>query len=189
MKAMILTSSPNTDGLTAACANAAKEGLQAGGAEVEMINLNKMKVGMCQACNDGWGTCFKDHVCQVLDDFQELHDRVCAADALVLVTPVYWHEMSESAKAFTDRIRRCEALSHEQSRMYKHPVLCVAAAGGSGNGIIPCLVCMERWVDHMRARKFDFIGVHRWNREYKLQSIRSAGEALAELVISGRQDA
>ena len=45
--------------------------------------------------------------------------------------------------------------------------------------MISCLVSMERWVDHMRAKKFDFIGVHRWNREYKLPAIRAAGEALA----------
>lgn len=87
--------------------------------------------------------------------------------------------MSESAKAFTDRIRRCEALRKEDSRFYKHPILCIAAAGGSGNGLITCLASMERWVDHMHAKKFDFIGVHRWNREYKLLAIRAASESLA----------
>ncbi len=180
MNVVLITSSPNTDGLTATCAHAALEGLQAGGAEVKLVNLNKMKVGMCQACNDGWGTCRNEHECQVLDDFQALHKKAYEADALVLVTPVYWHEMSESAKAFTDRIRRCEALRKEESRFYKHPILCIAAAGGTGNGLVSCLASMERWVDHMRAKKFDFFGIHRWNREYKLPAIRAAGEALAK---------
>lgn len=179
MKVAVLTSSPNTDGLTAACANAALEGLQVGGAQVELININKLNVGRCQACNDGWGTCRNEHHCQVLDDFQALHEKVCEADALVLVTPVYFQEMSESARAFTDRIRRCEAPRQEGSRLYNHPILCIAAAGGSGNGLNTCLASMERWVDHMHAKKFDFFAIHRWNREYKLPTIRAAGEVLA----------
>jgi multimeric flavodoxin WrbA len=96
MNVIVITSSPNADGLTAACANAALEGLQDGGAEVELVNLNKLKVGMCQACDDGWGTCRNEHECQVLDDFQALHKRAYEADALVLVTPVCWHDRSDS---------------------------------------------------------------------------------------------
>jgi len=80
-------SSPNTDGLTAACANASLEGLQAGGAEVELINLNKLKVGMCQTCSDGWGTCRNEHECQVLDDFQTLLKKAYEADAMVPESP------------------------------------------------------------------------------------------------------
>ncbi len=58
-------------------------------------------------------------------------------------------------------------------------MLMVAAAGGSGNGMITCLASMERWIEHVRARKFDLIPVNRWSREYKLVTIRSAAEALA----------
>ena len=60
MKAIVITASPNEDGLTAACAQAAVEGLLAGGAEAEQVNLNKLKIGMCKACNRGWGTCRED---------------------------------------------------------------------------------------------------------------------------------
>jgi multimeric flavodoxin WrbA len=100
------------------------------------------------------------------------------ADALVFVTPVYWGDLSESMKAFTDRLRRCEASQGEESGLANKPVLMVAAAGGSGNGMITCLASLERWIQHVRARKWDFIPVNRWNRAYKLGTIRSAASAM-----------
>ena len=109
MNLIILQCSPNEDGLTAACASAAADGARQAGASVEEVKLNDSQVGMCQACGHGWGQCQSGHECQVPDGFQALHQRVLSADGLVLVTPVYWGEMSESAKAFTDRLRRCEA--------------------------------------------------------------------------------
>lgn len=39
MKVMIFTSSPNIEGLTAACGNAAKEGVQKAGSEATLVNL------------------------------------------------------------------------------------------------------------------------------------------------------
>jgi multimeric flavodoxin WrbA len=116
----------------------------------------------------------------VLDDFQALHEQVLKADGLVLVSPVYWGEMSESAKAFTDRLRRCEASSGKASRLAGKPVLAVAAAGGTGGGMVTCLQSMERWIQHVQARTFDLIPVNRWSREYKLETIRAAAAALAK---------
>jgi multimeric flavodoxin WrbA len=178
MKTLVLSASPNETGLTAACAQAAVAGLVTGGSEVDQACLNHLSIGSCHACDRGWGTCQLEHRCQIEDDFQALHERVCRADALVLATPVYWGEMSESAKAFTDRLRRCEATRGQDSKLAGHPVLGVAAAGGSGNGMITCLASLERWIDHVRARKFDLIPVNRWSRDYKLNTIRDAAESM-----------
>lgn len=178
MRVLIFSSSPNNDGLTAACATAALEGIQQAGGETEEIRLNDLNIGSCAACEDGWGTCREGHICDVLDDFQSLHKRTLQADAYVFVTPVYWGDLSESMKAFTDRLRRCEATRGEESGLYQKPIIMVAAAGGSGNGMITCLASLERWVQHVRARKWDFIPVNRWNREYKLETIRAASDAM-----------
>jgi multimeric flavodoxin WrbA len=180
MNVLVISSSPNVDGLTAACASAAVAGTVQAGAQAEEVRLNDLNVGMCEACDNGWGTCRGEHQCQVEDDFQALHARALQADALVLVTPVYWHEMSESAKAFVDRIRRCEATKGEESGLSGKPVIAVAAAGGSGNGMITCLFSMERWIEHVRARKYDFIPVHRWNRPYKLDAIAEAARTMVQ---------
>jgi multimeric flavodoxin WrbA len=184
MKVIVFSSSPNTDGLTAACARAAIQGIQAAGGEAVEIHLNDLKVGMCQACDNGWGTCRLEHSCQVLDDFQAVHAQACQAQALVLVTPVYWGEMSESTKAFTDRLRRCEATRGSESGLAKKPVIVVAAAGGSGGGMITCLASMERWIDHVQARRFDLIPVNRWSREYKLQTIQAAAHTMVTLEVA-----
>ncbi len=178
MNILVIHTSPNHDGLTAACATAAAEGARAGGAEVEVVRLNDLGVGLCQACDNGWGTCRTAHACQVEDGFQAVHAKVCAAEALALVTPVYWGERSESAKAFTDRFRRCEATRGDASCLAGKYVLAVAAAGGSGGGMITCLASMERWIAHTRARVWDLIPVNRWSREYKLTTIREAAQAL-----------
>jgi multimeric flavodoxin WrbA len=178
MKVFVYSSSPNFDGLTAACAKAAVEGVLQTGNEAEEIRINDLKIGSCEACDDGWGTCQEDHLCEVLDDFQALHDLTLKADAYVFVTPVYWGDLSESMKAFCDRLRRCEATCDGGSGLANKPVIMVAAAGDSGNGMITCLASMERWIEHVGARKWDFIPVNRWSRTYKLETIRSAAAAM-----------
>jgi multimeric flavodoxin WrbA len=179
MKIALIHTSPNLDGLTAACATAAGQGLRLAGAACDEIYLNSFHVGACQACDNGWGDCKPQHICRVQDDFQALHTRILAADGLVLVTPVYWGEMSESAKSLTDRLRRCEASAGAESRLAGKPFLAVAAAGGSGGGMITCLASMERWCQHVRARVFDLIPVNRWSREYKFECITAAARAMA----------
>lgn len=185
MKVLVFSSSPNVDGLTAACAAAAVEGVHQAGGQATEVRLNDLQVGMCEACDNGWGTCLGDHECQVEDDFQALHARLLGADACVLVTPVYWGEMSESAKAFADRVRRCEATRGAESGLGGKPVIAVAAAGGSGNGMITCLLSMERWIEHVRARKFDLLPVNRWSRDYKLEAIREAARAMTSEALKG----
>lgn len=180
MNVLVFSASPNHDGLTAACASAAVAGVRQAGGQAEHVPLNDLQIGMCQACNRGWGTCQQDHECQVEDGFQALHARTRQADAYVLVTPVYWGEMSESAKAFTDRLRRCEAVRRDESCLSGKPVIAVAAAGGSGNGTITCLLSMERWIQHLRGQVFDLVPVKRWTREHKLVAIREAARTMVQ---------
>jgi multimeric flavodoxin WrbA len=178
MKVMIITSSPNKDGLTAACGDAARLGAEEAGVEVVMANLNNMSIGQCHACGNGWGTCLNATQCQVKDDFQDLHNSLENMDAFVFVTPVYWGDMSESAKAFFDRIRRCEAWKKENGYFEDKPVIAVAAAGGSGNGAISCLTSMERLLMHIKAERFDFISITKKSRSFKLNTIKESTKAM-----------
>ena len=136
----VITSSPNKDGLTAACGKAAQKGSVDTGATVDLIDLNSYDVGRCKACGTGYGTCRTEHSCQVQDDFQSLHERLVSADAYAVVTPVYWGDLSESAKAFLDRVRRCEATSREASRLSgKRPEV---AAGARSHVFLTCSSCL-----------------------------------------------
>jgi multimeric flavodoxin WrbA len=183
MKVIVISSSPNSDGLTAKCVEQALKGAKEAGAEVDHVLLNSLDIGKCMACNRGWGTCRDEHFCQVEDDYQKVHKTMAEMDGYIIITPVYWGDMSESAKAFLDRLRRCEATkarTNDATLMQGKPVLCVAAAGGTGNGLISCLGTMERFVDHLKGIKFDFISVTQRSKAYKLGTIKDAAEKMVE---------
>ena len=181
MDVLIFASSPNKDGLTEQCAQAACEGIRAAGGNAEIIYLNDEDVGLCQACGRGWGSCRQEHQCQVGDGFQVVHERTKGADAYVVVNPVYFGELSESARAFFERLRRCEAQRGGESALAGKPVIGVAAAGGSGRGITSCLEQMNRLFDHLRCSIFDMITVTRKSRPYKPAAIREAAQAMASV--------
>ena len=185
MKVVVLSASPNTDGLTAACARAAFDATA--GVDSLQVRLNGAGVGLCRACGNGWGTCQTDHRCQVEDGFQAIHRQVIDADALVLISPVYWGEMSESAKAFADRLRRCEASAGELSRLRNKPIIGIAVAGGSGGGLVSCLGSMERLIMHVRARPFALVSVNRWNSRSKIPAISKLATAMTRENGGGRR--
>ena len=179
---LILSSSPNTDGLTAECVERAAEGVKKAGGTVKHINLNKMKLESCRACDNGWGICRKKYECIIKDDFAEIKKDIDSAAAVIIITPVYWGEMSESAKCFFDRFRRCEASKYfagmdadsPKSALDDKNAILIAAAGGSGNGTLSCLTQMENMIKHVRGKIFDRITVTRFNKKYKLDTIAEA---------------
>jgi multimeric flavodoxin WrbA len=180
MDIMIFTSSPNADGLTASCGQCAKRGIEKAGADVQMIDLNERNIRHCQACERGWGICRTEHRCIIEDDdFSSIHRSMADIDGFIIVTPVYWWDMSESAKVFFDRLRRCEALN-STSCVAGKPFTCIAAAGGTGNGCVSCLTVMEKLVDHVKGDKFDFIHIIQKNKAFKLETIERSAAALVQ---------
>lgn len=179
MKAVILSGTPKSEGLSASCVAAAVTGVEKAGAHVVVIDICKTSIGRCKVCGDGWGSCRNEHICTYGEDgFSDVSREIAEADILILQTPVYWGEMSEALKSFLDRFRRCEA-TKEATALTGKNVLLIAAPGGSGNGLLTCLGQMERAVQHMGGHAFDYIGVNRWNQGYKLKAIEAASEALA----------
>lgn len=180
MKVVIISGTPKKEGLSCSCEAAAMEGVKAAGAECELIKLCEYNLSRCAMCGDGWGTCREEHTCIYGEDgFDGIQKKLAAADMIILNTPVYWGDMTEVMKAFFDRFRRCEAFKGNESALADKSVLLVASPGGSGNGMISCLEQMERLCRHLGGRIYDFIGVNRWNKEYKLTAIREAAASMA----------
>ncbi|MHB9130519.1 MAG: flavodoxin family protein [Armatimonadota bacterium] len=177
---LVISASPNTDGLTATCAKAALAGFAEAGAEGQHIDLCKGNFAHCRQCGNGWGTCRSEQQCVIDDDLQALRQQLTAAEGVVIVTPVYYGELSESAKAVFDRVRRCESHQGDNGVLVKKPVIAVAAAGGSGGGITTCLLSMERLIQHTRGQVADLIGVTQRNRTYQVETIRAAAAAMAK---------
>jgi multimeric flavodoxin WrbA len=180
MKVLVITSSPNEAGLTAACGEAARQGVVDGRSPARMVNLPSYMIERCAVCADGWGPCKTKHECRLEDDFEELHAMFGEAEAFVWVTPVYFGEPSEAFKAFFDRLRRCEATKSGSaaSALAEKPTICVAAAGGSGHGAVSCLATMERLARQLGAATVDLIPVTQRTREYQLETIHDALVAL-----------
>lgn len=182
MKVLIITSSPNTAGLTASCGEAARQGVVDSHSPARVVDLNELKLDRCAVCNDGWGTCLSKHHCQMQDDFQALHTAIGEAEGYVFVTPVYYGEPSEPMKALFDRLRRCEATkdpaAKETSVLNGKPTICIAAAGESGHGTVDCLTAMERVLSRLGVDRFDFIPVTSRTRDYQLETIHDALSAM-----------
>jgi multimeric flavodoxin WrbA len=181
MKVIILSGTPKNEGLCHSCVSAAASAVKNAGADCEVIKLNDYKLVRCAMCGEGWGICREEHNCAFGNDgFTQIQKKIMEADAVILDTPVYWGEMTEVMKTFFDRFRRCEAMKGENGAMAGKSVLLVASPGGSGNGMISCLEQMERLCRHLQANIFDFIGVNRWNKDYKLTAISEAVEAMVK---------
>ncbi|MDR2506273.1 MAG: flavodoxin family protein [Oscillospiraceae bacterium] len=177
---LIITASPNKDGLTAACGHAAADGISAAGGKAEVVDISEAKLAPCYVCGNGWGTCRAAGKCVVDDILAELQIKVKECEGLFLVTPVYWGQPSERMKYFLDRFRRCEAMNQNGSAAAGKNVNLVAAAGGSGNGTATCLVEMENWTRHVGAIPQERIGVTRFNREPTLKVIEDAGKRMVK---------
>lgn len=183
VKIAVIWSSPNTDGLTATAKNKFLIGLQHAGAEIDEIHLNKLHIAHCEACGNGWGSCAAKGQCWKKDDFSSIYQKLASADGIVFISAVYWHDITECMKAFLDRLRRCET-AHNHFLSKKRCFL-VACAGGTGLGAVECLHNMEETLKHMGMRAYDRIPVIRYNREYMLPALETAGEVYANRIVNG----
>lgn len=179
MQITILSGNPKQDGLCQAVIGAVRAGAEAGGAAVAEIRLQDLPLIRCQVCADGWGTCLSERRCQYgSDGLDALTEQLAAADVLVLATPVYWGEMSETLKSCLDRLRRCQR--GQDGVLAGKQALIVATPGGTGNGQLTCFEQMDRFCRHTGLVIFDYIGANRWIADYHLNMARSAGLALAQ---------
>ncbi|GHV27701.1 flavodoxin family protein [Clostridia bacterium] len=180
MKFLMISGNPKQDGLCASIEAAIKRGAEDAGASFDKLDV--LQYLRCQVCNQGWGTCREGHECVLApkDGFDKAQEQLRSADAICMITPVYWGEMAEGLKCFVDRMRRCEFGSKALAGKY---VLLVASPGGSGNGAVTCLDQMDRFCRHTGMTIFDYISINRWNHDYKERAAYEAAKAIA----SGRK--
>ena len=177
MKCLAIQASPNMDGFTACLAQKVLDGFKAEGGDVEILHLNHMDIKQCKACERGWGDC-RGGNCILVDDFQRIREKIGEADALVFVTPVYFGDLSESAKRFLDRLRRTEAFSGCDTCFGKR-FIGVAAAGGSGNGAVRALSGLEYYLKRLGCEIVDLVPATKFSRDHKYRMLEEAGKRLA----------
>ena len=99
MKVLGIVGSPRKGGnterlVTEALAVAGGEGL-----ETELVRLSGLSIQGCDGCQ----ACRKLKRCVVKDDFQQVYDRMVAADAIIVGSPVYFSSPTPNVLALLHR--------------------------------------------------------------------------------------
>ena len=180
MKTMILSGSRNLHGQTAQAVHAVAEGLRDKGAEAELVFLPTRSIERCRQCDDaGWGTCRTEGQCVIEDDFAALVQGIRSADCAVFATPVYFGDLSESLRAFLDRLRRITRHETGKAQITDTPAVGVCVAGGGGGGAPSCAASLEKVLATCGLDVVDMIPVRRQNLTAKVEVLSATGKWLA----------
>jgi len=101
MKILGINTSPRDNGNCKIALEKALETAKAEGAEVELINSNKLNISACQGDN----YC-KAHEgkCPVDDDMQQIYRAIEEADGIIFAIPVYFFDVNAQMKLIIDRL-------------------------------------------------------------------------------------
>ena len=183
MGVLTILGSRNPAGQTARAAKALVEGLTGAGQSVEEVYLPPLTIERCRQCDDnGWGICRTEGRCVIEDEFPAIVEKIRSADAVVLATPVYFSDLSESLRAFLDRLRRTCVNETGRAGIAGKPAAGVCVAGGGGGGAPQCAVSLNQVLATCKFDVLDMIPIRRQNLAQKLPLLRSTGQWLAEML-------
>ncbi len=117
MKTIILNGSPRKNWNTAMMLKAAQEGAASVGAETEYIDLFDLSYTGCRSCllckRKGAERC----KCFWKDDLSPVIDRIFAADALIIGSPIYLGDITSQVHGLMERLHFC-SLSYDDYASY-----------------------------------------------------------------------
>ena len=87
----------------------------------------------------------------------------------MFTTPVYYSDLSESLRAFLDRLRRTCTHKDGKVGIENKPVIGVCVAGGGGGGAPACCVSLEKVLSTCGFSVVDMVPVRRQNLEAKMR--------------------
>ena len=123
MRILAITGSPRAaKSQSSQLAQAALRGAAEAGATVEQVDLCKLRIDYCIACQ----FCYREGHCVHTDDFKSVYDKLLAADGIVLASPNYFRSVTAQMKTFLDRMSdaiHCQLLTGKYT-------CTVASAGG-----------------------------------------------------------
>ena len=125
MKIVGIQSSPRgKNSNTLKLLNAALDGAAEDGAEVEIIDVAKLKIQYCNACN----SCQETGVCSIQkDDFNAVLEKLLAADGIIWSSPNYINNITAQLKTLFDR---SPLIIHEQLFEGKYSLSLTTAGSG-----------------------------------------------------------
>lgn len=190
MNIIAIFGSPRLNGNTATLLHQAVKGAREAGAEVEEIFLRKLKISPCLEI---YG-CKNTGRCAIQDDFQNVVDRLLAADGIMLASPIFFYTVSAHTKILMDR---CQSLWVKKYWIDQAPsgpgapkrkALFISVGATQGKKLFEGpLLTVKYFLDTLDAelwrsllyRGLDFEGDVMKHPEY-LQEAFDAGQALAQ---------
>ncbi len=116
----------------------------------------------------------------IADDFAAITEKIRAADAVVFATPVYYSDLSESLRAFLDRLRRISFQAAGRKLVEGKSAIGVCVAGGGGGGAPACCRSLEQILTTCGFDVVDMVPVRRQNLEAKLAVLEAGGAWLVQ---------
>lgn len=185
MKSLVILGSRNPEGQTASAAQSLFEVLKSQNFSGEEIYLPQIKIERCRQCeNSGWGICRTEGECIIEDDFASLVDKVRVADVIVFATPVYFGDLSESIRAFLDRLRRITRHDDGKQGITGKPAIGICVAGGGGGGAPSCAVSLKKALNTCGFDVVDMVPARRQNLDMKIEVLKITGRWLANYISS-----
>ncbi|NOU58282.1 flavodoxin family protein [Marinifilum caeruleilacunae] len=99
MKVLVISCSPRAKSSSLALAQHSINALKENGIEVEIYHVRNKKHQVCAGCM----ACVNKHKCILKDDMIELHEKMKAADGILMVSPVYFYDVNAQCKIIIDR--------------------------------------------------------------------------------------
>lgn len=168
MKIVGIQSSPRgKNSNTLKLLNAALDGASKAGAEVESIDIAKLKIKYCTACN----TCHETGECTIKDDYEMVLKKLLTADGIVLSSPNYITNVTAQLKTMFDR---SPLVIHEQLFEGKYS-LSLTTAGSDELDFV--LGIMNNFIIHCGGKTIGGVGC----------SVARGPEAMEKAIIKSRE--
>jgi multimeric flavodoxin WrbA len=148
----------------------------AAGCGEDRLFLPSLHIERCRQCEDsGWGLCRREGVCVLQDDFAAVVEKIRSARAVVFATPVYYSDLSESLRAFLDRLRRTCIVEAGRKGITGKPAYGICVAGGGGGGAPACCRSLEKILATCGFNVMEMVPVRRQNMDMKLDQLKHSG--------------
>ncbi|NIQ37747.1 MAG: flavodoxin family protein [Proteobacteria bacterium] len=180
MRVLGLFCSPRKRGNTDLLLDQFLKGAKEAGAETEKIHVCRIQIAPCNGC----GACEKTGQCAIEDQMCGVYDRIDAADAIVLASPVYFYNVTAQCKTLIDR---CQALWSRKYILKKRGRaklgFFLSVGGTKGKKMFDCtILTVKYFFDAIDAR---YLGHLLFREIDKRGDIRSHPTALREALQAG----